>query len=332
MISTLVIGDPHFKKDNEEETNELKSEILRVITERDLSYVVVLGDIMHYHSTSYISVFNRACDFINSIADVLPVFVLMGNHDYTSNRVENYKEHFFGNYNRPNVHIIDEPTTDERFKAVFCPYVREGCLEDTFGKELDEMIPHSRIGFFHQEFKHAESRPGVLSEVGDEWPTDAPFAVSGHIHNWHMSQPNVCYTGTPFAHHFGEDTRKTVSIFIYDVNGADHPKQERIELNIPKKIYVRTNCAGFARHVYDNISKIKFKIVDTTRNINSMKKTDKYTTMHMDNRVRITFASKDEEVTPLISTCCTTSTTFKERLYALLDVEQKLLFDEVVDI
>jgi DNA repair exonuclease SbcCD nuclease subunit len=247
-----------------------------------------LGDIMHYHDTCYVDVFARANDFLVKLSKMKKTYVLMGNHDYKSNRVHDYKEHFFNNLNSNDLIIIDKPTLT--IDGIYlCPYVREGYLWDVADKQI---ASSSIIAFFHQEFKGSEIRPGVPSEIGDEWPAEYPLAVSGHIHTWHMPAPNICYTGTPFQHNFSVvPERKTVSMFD---NSSSVWEQTRIDLKIPSKVCVRCCCAEFANYEYDGKSSIKFKIVDTTRKLNIMRKSDKYIKLSSVHKVKFLLTSRDE--------------------------------------
>jgi len=244
-------------------------------------------------------------------------YVLMGNHDYKCNRVKNYEEHYFRDFGNDKLIIVDKPILTNGM--YLCPYVKEGDLWTVANKED---IIKSSISFFHQEFKGAEIRPGFPSEEGDEWPDDFPLAISGHIHTWHMPSHNICYVGTPFHHNFAKDPeRKTVSLF----ESCDDGKweQTRIDINIPQKMCISVDCAGFNRFEYDGKSFLKIKISDTSRKISSLSRGDKFKSYHDNTRIKILLTSVDDS-TPINLTPKKITTFWEKIQRKVLECEQSV--------
>jgi hypothetical protein len=68
--------------------------------------------------------------------------------------------------------------------------------------------------FAHQEFFGAKL--GIKTSVeGDVWPLEAPYCISGHIHDYCHLQPNLWYVGTPIQHGIADVGEKTISAFTF---------------------------------------------------------------------------------------------------------------------
>lgn len=345
MFKILCIGDPHFKKDNEDETNIMEKEILSVIDNKEPNIVVVLGDVMHNHGETYIGLFNRANKFLHSISKKMGkknTFVLIGNHDRINNKVSIGDDHFFNLFKdiKDGPTIVDDVMIVDRedHKFLFAPYMEPSTLMDY----VSPVLSHNKIEiedistyFLHQEIKGCHIG-NHLSEIGDEWLEEWPYVMSGHIHEWHMPQPNVCYAGTPMQVSFGCQGRKTISLLTYE-NSVSIPEQERIELSIPKKIQLKMSCADFPSFNYDGKSWVKLKITDTSRKITALKKTSKFINYKDESKIKFMFVDKGEEVKmedikdALLPSMI--NSTFKTRLMEKMKNEEshiKDIFDEIM--
>ena len=61
MISMIItIGDPHYKKDNKDSTDLFEKKFLEYIAINPPKIIILLGDLLHYHSKINIShIFRR---------------------------------------------------------------------------------------------------------------------------------------------------------------------------------------------------------------------------------------------------------------------------------
>lgn len=228
-MSILLIGDPHFKEDNALESEQLINETLRVI-EEDLSieFVIILGDILDTHEKIYMKPFCRATRFIQEIAVLKPVFVLIGNHDRINNDVFLTKDHAFNALKgTKNVTIVDEVIKQDGF--VFVPYVPTGDFKDALDT-LPGCMDGSKAIFAHQEFRGAKMG-AIVSEKGDPWDYDEYTCpvFSGHIHQYQELE-KITYLGTPFQHAFSDNDDK--GLFILD---KEDLSLQKININIIKK-------------------------------------------------------------------------------------------------
>lgn len=233
MIKALVVGDPHFKPNNDKETSILVEKCHEIISLHQVDIVVVMGDILDSHNIAKIQPYMKAYKFLYTLATKLPVYLLIGNHDRPNNRTYLTEEHFFFPYKLSkvnNLHIVDNPImeTINGVNVGFVPYVPVGKF-----KAAVKQIPYreASVIFAHQEFAGC-SYNGVKSTKGDVWSLNAPTVISGHIHDEQQIQDNLLYVGTPFQISFGESYDKSISIFTIT---PDKIRRKRIKLDIPVK-------------------------------------------------------------------------------------------------
>lgn len=229
-MNILLIGDPHFKVDNALETSQLSQKTLEYVKEHqsELSFIVVMGDVLDTHEKIHIQPLCRANYFITELSKLVYTFVLIGNHDRMNNKDFLSTNHPFTAFkNHPNLKIVDKVIKYKKF--IFVPYVENGRFAEalaTIDFEADKQII-----FAHQEFKGANLRT-MVSETGDEWPSDYPLVFSGHIHCYQKVQDNLYYVGTPYQQNFYESEDKALMLLKLK---EDDFEIERIRLDIIKK-------------------------------------------------------------------------------------------------
>ena len=232
-MKILTIGDPHFRKNNVLESQEMVEKLLVVARNRHPKIIVVLGDVLHRHETINVFPLNRAEEMILNLSQIAPTFVLVGNHDRPNNSNYLTEEHPFNALKHwNNVYIVDKvmDVVLSSYRFVFVPYVPPGKFMDALST-IEEPLKNTNMIFAHQEFYGAKMG-AIVSKAGDEWSLENPLVVSGHIHDFDQLQPNIIYTGTPMQHSFGDKDDKTISLFTLE-NGIQH---ERIDLGLTKKI------------------------------------------------------------------------------------------------
>jgi UDP-2,3-diacylglucosamine pyrophosphatase LpxH len=236
----LCIGDPHFKTDNYEETNDFIKKLENYIKENlgQIDYIIVLGDILHNHEKLHTSALNIATNFFKMLISYKPnkVYCLVGNHDAISNTIFLTDNHWLNILKEWNtITVVDKPLKLElennKF-VVMCPYVPDGMLH----KALN-FIPEwqqSQIIFAHQLLDGAKMG-AVIAENVEEWKNNYPLLISGHIHDKQKVKKNLYYTGSSLQHAYGESNDKTISL----VN-VDTLKIDEIDLKVMTKriVYV----------------------------------------------------------------------------------------------
>ncbi len=235
-VICLAIGDPHFKTDNAVQTELLVQKSLALIEELNPTFVVVLGDVLHQFERIHVAPLTRAVKWLREISQLCALYVLIGNHDRRNNSIFLSDEHPFNSLKDwDNAVIVDTPVLEhiKGHKFLFCPYVQPGRLAEALGMVGD----YSSVTalFAHQEFFGAKNGV-VISSEGDQWPLDAPLAISGHIHDYDLLQPNLVYTGTPLSLGISDTVRKTVSLFTFTEDSKW--SEERIDLGIPRTLRI----------------------------------------------------------------------------------------------
>ena len=226
-MSILLIGDPHFKNDNSIECEQLLEETIKVIKEKKcINFVVIMGDILDTHEKIHMMPFCRATNYIQQIASLKKVFVIIGNHDRINNNIFLTEDHAFnGLKDHPNIVIVDKVAVYNNY--LFVPYVPPGRFNEALAT-IDYDITRCKMIFAHQEFKGAQLG-SIVSEIGDVWPENACPVFSGHIHQFQKIN-NITYIGTPFQHSFYDTGEK----FLYMIN-EESGEEQKIFLNIIKK-------------------------------------------------------------------------------------------------
>lgn len=194
----LVVGDPHYKRTNHKETEALEREVDRLIQETRPDEIVILGDTLdRFHIASLC----RATRWLQRLRDVLPVTLLIGNHDRRDNTDSQSDVHPFPGLERTH-QVVSKVT--RRGDCLFVPYVPNNTFYDTIAKiDMSEI----KLIFCHQSF--VGSCDPLVTET---W--NGPPIISGHIHDRRviyrgepssLDRPwNLYYPGAPLCNNFGD--------------------------------------------------------------------------------------------------------------------------------
>jgi hypothetical protein len=260
VANIFVIGDPHIKNSNAIQTEALKNTIADIIQRRneEMDAVVVLGDILDRHDRVDIHPLSRATSFLAAIRDALPqpkpLWILIGNHDRPNNSVFMTDEHAFNALKKwQNTVVADETIevlTLGEVPFLLVPYVPKGRFQEAVGTEFGDVVGV----FAHQEFRGAPLG-SIKSLDGDVYPTDAPYCVSGHIHEMCQLASNVFYTGTPYSVGWGS---KDGAVFLisYDGHGGVLKREKIVISEIPRnETRIFTSPEAFISSTTENIFK-----------------------------------------------------------------------------
>lgn len=225
----LVVGDIHFKLNNEEDTDTL-SRFLQSLLDNDptIEATIILGDILHTHEKVHTLVMNRAIQLFRNLAKRKPLYVLVGNHDYINNSQVLTKNHWMNGLEWcPNLTIVDHLVTICAERGIYAvPYVPNGMLATV----LKGVEP--RCLFAHQEIKGCRMG-AIVSEDGDPWPYDGVI-ISGHVHESQWVGSTIYYPGSSLQHSFADSKPKHVAMV-------------RVE---PSFVVEEVNIPIVSRHLY----------------------------------------------------------------------------------
>ena len=279
MFKILAIGDPHFKHDNNIETDLMSSQIIDIIKEHNPNFVVILGDILHKHDKIDMFPFIRAINFINDLKNIdtlSKIYILIGNHDRPNNNDFLTTNHPFNSLKDfDKIQIVDDVLieTIDSFNFIFSPYVPVGRFFEALNTKKFDITQISAV-FSHQEYKG--SKINLLTQSNaDEWPLDYPINISGHIHDYEIVESNLIYVGTPFQHSSSDILEKSISLFEFNslnTNKLDLFIHNRLFLKIPKKITLTMTIEDFKIFVPEDNVKYKIKIKGNLLSINTFLK------------------------------------------------------------
>lgn len=314
-ISVLTIGDPHFRIDNLEEVNLFISRIVSLIQNEKPNFVVILGDLLHNHERLHTTVLNKAYTFINEMRKYVPVYILVGNHDYINNSQFLSTNHWMNALKEwDKVFIIDKGMIQytDFGKFIFCPYVYPGKFIEALNI-IDKEWKTSRIIFCHQEFQGCKM--GSINSIdGDKWDTEYPFIISGHIHDKQRLQHNIFYTGSSMQHAFGESYDKTITLCHFNTKIYF----ESIDLDLPRKKIIYMDIDQIQKYEPNLIAKDKLRITltGTFEEFKVFKKSKKYREL-LDHNIKIVYRHKvlNDDTNTLISE------NFYDILYKLVKTE-----------
>jgi DNA repair exonuclease SbcCD nuclease subunit len=256
----LLIGDPHFRVDNITETQKFQDSVVKTISDllakSKLHYVIVLGDILHTHEKLNTFALNVACKFFDAIRALCPMYVLVGNHDATSNTIFLEDTHWMNALKHwAGITIVDKPT--RLSETIMCPYVPDGRFVEALGKFFSDWKTSKYI-IGHQLLNGAKMGPIVAANV-EEWEPDFPMCISGHIHDKQRPRKNLYYVGSSMQHAFGESADKTIT-WLDTTTG----EMEEIALDIPRKqiLYVDADdVESVVEKVQNAPENMQYKIV-----------------------------------------------------------------------
>lgn len=246
MIKVLTLGDPHFKVNNVQDSEEMTKKFVELAENIKPNFIVVMGDVLDRHSSIHVIPLMKSEELIKKLSEIAPTFVLIGNHDRPNNSNYLTDEHPFNSLKFwPNTYIVDKvleiyyldsiklDKCDDSSRFIFVPYVPPGRLEEALNT-IENPFDNVTAYFAHQEIYGAKMG-AIVSQCGDIWGLERELMISGHVHSYDVLQPNMIYVGTPYQHNFGED-EKTVSWFTF--NEDKTWKEERVDLGLKKKIIV----------------------------------------------------------------------------------------------
>ena len=264
-VKAFVIGDLHFKAKLLSESQEFTEKTLEAAQQSRSDFIVILGDILDTHEIVRVQPHNIACDFIEGLSKISPVYLLIGNHDFINQSQFLTLNHIFGPLKKwKNVYVVDKPiyATYGKYSFVFCPYVQPGRFIEALNCLIIENIMWDLVDciFAHQEF-YGCNMGAITSENGDKWDEAYPPVISGHIHNAQIVGGNIFYPGSALQHSFGEHPNKR--LWEVTFGGLDKPPYfavKKICLGIKGKRIVHMNIEDVSKFNKKLLKKYHIKL------------------------------------------------------------------------
>lgn len=159
--------------------------------------LVIAGDYFENRQVIDINVMNMGIDIMKSLSEIVPVYIIIGNHDiYQERSIDINSLKIFSNMN--NVHVIDEISllhiqNDKRILLI--PWVGDKKKENEILKvhkdDADIFVMHAELSGMNFD----NGRP-ITDGVDSECIKDK-MLVSGHIHT-RQERGNLLYLGGPY--------------------------------------------------------------------------------------------------------------------------------------
>ena len=305
-ISVLIIGDPHFKVNNIPDVDLFISKITLLAEERNPDFIVILGDVLDTHERIHTIPLNKAYEFIDKMRNISETFILVGNHDATSNQIFLSNDHWMNGMKEwSNLTVVDRVVkhTIKGYEFVLVPYVPNGRFEEALNTTVN--WKEATCIFAHQEFQGCKMG-AIISTDGDKWDTTYPCIISGHIHSRQKPQENIYYCGSSMQNAFGESTKNIIPyITFYDneKNSEDNSEDtttipyhlEEIDLELPRKKIVYLDVENVDEYLQPQTQdKIKLTVSGSYEQFKALKKTKKYKEL-LEDGVKIVFKAKTME-------------------------------------
>ena len=302
----LAIGDLHFKLDNVEESEHLHLQTERWlhINSKQLKAIVILGDVLHSHEKIFTFAMNLAVKFIKMCSGFAPVYVLVGNHDATSNTIFCTENHWMNVLKHTQgITVVDRPTYIlEHILA--CPFVTDG----RFKEALDTFAPgwstKTSIIFAHQLLDGCKMGPIIATGI-EKWDESAACVISGHAHDHQQVGKNIFYTGSSQQVASNESTGKSYWLVdiqptttFFDITSNITP----VTLDLKERKVVHTTIDQIPSLKLQVNCSYKIVIQDTEAAIKVFKKSAKYKDLCKHPQVKqVNFKIKHQEDTKMQS-------------------------------
>lgn len=241
----MCIGDLHVKGNNLEEFGIFEKLLYELVTTEKPEMIVILGDTLDKHAVVDTFCLNTVVQFLDNLRkQVSKIVILVGNHDATKNTEFLTTNHWLNCLKfMENIIVVDtvhrlsfdsSQSPSSLKDILFVPYVPPGMFKialDTISSTFDWKKADLIIA--HQEFKGCKMGP-IISIDGDEWSTDFPQVISGHIHSNQTVGTNIYYPGSALQNAFGESEKNVIPMIWWEENNKNYTKKE-VDLGLPRK-------------------------------------------------------------------------------------------------
>jgi DNA repair exonuclease SbcCD nuclease subunit len=150
-ITFHAIGDVHISDNHLHLSREAMAGSIKLVEkDRDVDFVVVMGDVFDRHDNVKLSHMTLAHKFIKDLSALKPTVVLVGNHDRVNNKDFMSPIHpYMGIKDEPKkLYIADRPKllilrkvvdgVEKHFKILFMPYVEPGRFVEAINRFIED--------------------------------------------------------------------------------------------------------------------------------------------------------------------------------------------------
>lgn len=110
-MKILAVGDMHLKATSLAHYAPARIELVRLCTQVQPDYIVLLGDQLDGHTTQHTTCVVTITGVLEDLASIARVIMLVGNHDMLDNQQYCSAMHPFNSMKHiPNVEVVERPT------------------------------------------------------------------------------------------------------------------------------------------------------------------------------------------------------------------------------
>ena len=244
--------------------------------------ICCLGDVYHDRKSIDIDVNNLCIDIFEQLAQIIPVYIINGNHDLSKKTNKgNSSLRSLGNID--NVTVIKEPTMLQFVegrkniaKVAAIPYLGD-CNDEN--KELVKFDKRADYAFMHTDISKMKFDNGMTIVGAVDAEKFAGKVISGHIHK-RQETDKVVYVGSPYQMSRGDiDNQKGIyklvlstgeMIFTPNVHSPIFQKIDITKfLNFTDKERMDALKNNYTDIVIDEVNIDKYKMGDVYEILNS---------------------------------------------------------------
>jgi DNA repair exonuclease SbcCD nuclease subunit len=273
-MKILCIGDQHFQTNNVGDVECFMSELESHLEENEYDLIVSMGDLLHTHERIHTLSLNRATEYFKLLVKYSETYVIVGNHDMINASQFLTNNHWLNSFKEwDRLTVVDDLkklSTDEG-DLIFLPFVPDGRFLEALNRM--EGWTDAKIIFGHQTINGAKMG-AMLADNCDDWDSDYPLCISGHIHDPQKVGENFVYVGSAFQLSFNENEKKRLLKVDLD-DGEVTLEDVRLKLNTRYHVKIHIdNIETFNPENYDG--SVKLSIECSEDEFKGFKKTSKY--------------------------------------------------------
>jgi DNA repair exonuclease SbcCD nuclease subunit len=206
----LILGDPHVRPDNIQESEKLLSFVESEALNRKEKTVVILGDLFHTHRVIRMEVQNFWIKWAKRLGQNFSVIAIVGNHDQPGDdQNEDRMSALDVLRNIPGFIVVDSPKIIEGIT-----YLPHTASAEKFSHWVSEA--NSKILVCHQTFDGSQYENGFYAKDGLPLTLVEKFdlVIGGHIHK-PQEYANVWLPGTARWDSIS-DANQNKGIWVFD--------------------------------------------------------------------------------------------------------------------
>ena len=238
MYRIAHISDTHIRNLKfHKEYRQVFGQIYKTLREQNVDYIVHCGDLAHTKTQLSPEYFDLAADFLKNLADIAPLYIILGNHDgnLKNDDRQDAVSPVTQALNHPDLHLLKDSgevhVDDDLCFNVLSIFDEENWQEITNKEKIN-------IALYHGAIYGVVTDTGYVLEHGDHDLSifeGFDYAMLGDIHRTNQeldSDGRVRYCGSTVQQNFGETNDK--GFLIWEIEDKDNFKTKHFGFSNPR--------------------------------------------------------------------------------------------------